>query len=74
MKLIEDWRQSHKLWTQRINAAGVVIMGAATALGNSWTAIPPDLRGLLPHPQTIALALFVANLVARVLSQGEPDA
>lgn len=73
MRLIENWRRAHRLWSVRLNAAGAVVMAAALsapdALAQAWAALPADLRGIVPHADAIALALFVAGFAARIVHQ-----
>lgn len=64
MKLIDDWKQSHRLYSQRINAAGV-------AVGSAYVMFYDQLRDLLPakHLAVLTIALFALNCVARIIKQ-----
>lgn len=62
MKLIDNWRKAHKLWSVRIQAAGAIVTGA-------WASIPADLRDHLPYLGHLAAGLFVAGIASRLISQ-----
>lgn len=76
MKLIEDWaRKWWRLWSVRLNALGLAILGwvqfdpvGALAV---WNMLPPDVRGVLPQNfVTIAgMTLFGLSMLARVVAQ-----
>lgn len=62
MKLIDEWKKAHKLWSVRLSALGVAIMTA-------WPMIPPELRAILPYQQHIAMAMFALVIVSRMVAQ-----
>lgn len=78
MKLIEEWRQSWRLWSVRLSALGAILTGLALAapdfLQSLWNGLPTDLRALLPVSVTHAVptALFILTIVARIVSQNAP--
>lgn len=73
MKLVDEWRHAWKWASVRLSALGALIMVLAEVAGQSWAALPPDLRAHIPHADTIALWLFVLIGVARVFKKGEKD-
>jgi len=78
VKLIEEWRQSWRLWSVRLSALGAILTGLALAapdfLQSLWNGLPTDLRALLPASVTHAVptALFILTIVARIVSQNAP--
>jgi len=64
MKLIDDWKQSHRLYTQRIN-------GVMVAIGGAYMTFYDALRDLLPARYVVALTVVLAamNCVARIIKQ-----
>ena len=71
MKLVDEWRQARKWASVRLSALGALVMVLAEVAGQSWAALPPDLRAHIPHADTIALVLFIMIPIARVLTKGE---
>jgi hypothetical protein len=75
-RLIEDWRRSWRFWSMRLGLIGAFLAGASAAFPDAmleaWTALPPDLRALVPAhaAQIIAATLFVGTMVARLYRQG----
>lgn len=67
MKLIDDWKTCHRLYSQQINAAGV-------AIGSAYVMFYDQLRDTLPakHLAVLTVALFAVNCVARIIKQ-EPN-
>lgn len=66
---VHDISRSWKWASVQISALGIVIMGAAQVLGQSWTGMPPSIQDRIPHADTIAMILFGATLVGRVLKK-----
>lgn len=62
MRLIENWRKAHKLWSVRLIALQATLL-------STWVALPSDMREMLPYANTIAAAVAVATLVARLIQQ-----
>lgn len=64
MKLIDDWKTCHRLYSQQINAAGV-------AVGSAYVMFYDQLRELLPakHLAVLTVVLFALNCVARIIKQ-----
>lgn len=64
MKLIEDWKTCHRLYSQRVNAAGV-------AVGSAYVMFYDQLRDMLPakHLAVLTVVLFAVNCVARIIKQ-----
>ncbi|MEX3915964.1 hypothetical protein AB4Y43_06925 [Paraburkholderia sp. BR10872] len=75
LKLIEDWRQSHKLASVRTSAALSVVFGAGPALFDAWRQVPDELKAALPHgwARWVAVAGFVLVLGARVTRVEKAD-
>ncbi|MFY9349305.1 MAG: hypothetical protein WBL20_16220 [Sphingobium sp.] len=73
MKLVEDWRRAWRWWSVRLSALGALLMGVAEVAGQSWAGLPQDVRDQVPHAQTIALVLFMAAGLARLVKQGGKD-
>lgn len=77
MKLIDDWRQSWRLWSVRASAFGLIastaIAAAPDALLSVWQSLPDELRVLVPDAlgRWIPAVLFVASIGARVIRQRE---
>lgn len=75
MKLISDWKAAWKLWSVRLNAIGLALVSWPMIDPNSalalWHAMPREVRDMLPQQtgQIIAIALFAAAAVARVVRQ-----
>jgi len=74
-RLIEDWKRAYKLWTVRLSAFGVVVMGWFTFWPESvlylWSAMPIEVRRLLPEQfaTSIALLIFAGSAIARLIRQ-----
>lgn len=73
MKLIDQWRQSWRLWSVRVSAAGAAVFGLLIAAPDQalaiWQALPPEAQALVPNAKTTGLILLSASAVARVLRQ-----
>lgn len=77
MKLIENWRAATRLWSVRVNALGAAVMAFALAapgaVAQAWAVLPAEMRALVPHPEWIAMFLFAAGIIARVIHQEHKD-
>lgn len=64
MKLIDDWKTCHRLYSQQINAVGV-------AVGSAYVMFYDQLRDMLPakHLAVLTVVLFAVNCVARIIKQ-----
>lgn len=71
MKLIENWRKVHKLWSVRISAAASIAWAALLAspetMLNVLNSIPADMRAWLPS--FLPIALFALVTFARLVHQ-----
>lgn len=75
LKLIDEWRQAHKLASVRASGALAFVFGAGPALLDAWRQIPDDLKDALPHgwARWIATAGFVLVLLARMTRVEKAD-
>lgn len=64
MKLIDDWKRCHKLYSQQVNAVGVAVC-------SSYVMFYDQLRDVLPakHLAVLTVVLFIVNSVVRVIKQ-----
>lgn len=64
MTLIEDWKKCHRLYSQRINAAGV-------ALCATYGAMYDSVRDVLPpkHLALLTALIFLAGFALRLVKQ-----
>ncbi|GGB21574.1 hypothetical protein GCM10011380_08950 [Sphingomonas metalli] len=78
MKPIDDWRQAGRLWSLRICAAAAALFTALAVfteqLHQLWQQLPPAVQAMIPGHDKIALALFVAVAIARLVQQRSPKA
>lgn len=74
-RLIPDWRKAWRLWSVRLNALGLAILGwvqfdpvAALAV---WNMMPAPVRDVLPSNfiALAGLALFALSMLARIVRQ-----
>ena len=68
-RLIAEWRSAWRYWSVKLNGVGVLLLGATETVSGAWNSMPADLRAALPFMQKVALALFIAGLVARFVAQ-----
>lgn len=75
MMLIPEWRQCHRFWSVRLQAAGVAILtfvqGFPDAFIHIWAALPSDVTAAFP-PGTVkwlGIAALVCGIAARVVRQ-----
>ncbi|WP_291771421.1 hypothetical protein [Castellaniella sp.] len=75
MKLIDEWKQWHKFWSIRLQAAGVAILtlvqGFPDALVSVWSTLPTDITAAFPASTVkwIGIAVLVCGVGARVVQQ-----
>lgn len=66
MKLVDDWKQCHKWFTQQSNAiAGAVAMTYATMYDNLKENFPPKVM------MCVVGGVFFVNIFLRVIDQGK---
>lgn len=81
MKLIPEWRQCHKFWSVRLQAAGVAILtfvqGFPDAFIHIWAALPSDVTSAFPAGAVkwIGVVVLVCGIIARLIRQDQlhPD-
>ncbi|AOK40851.1 hypothetical protein [Burkholderia vietnamiensis] len=75
LRLIDDWRQAHKLASVRASSVLAFAFGAGPALLDAWRQIPADLKDALPHgwARWITTAGFVLVLLARMTRVEKAD-
>ncbi len=68
MKLIPDWRKAWRFFSVQAQALTLAGIGA-------WQVLPDDLKGAVPVPVAVALAmgLLVLGIVGRLIAQPEKD-
>ena len=64
MKLVDNWRQAHKMFS-------VQAMTAAAAIQGAWTTLPEDMKSAIPPALVhwLTIALLVAGIGGRLISQ-----
>lgn len=74
IKLIEDWKQAHHLGSVQTSAVLAAIFAFGPELLRAWSALPDDLKNLLPQGwgRVIATAGFVIVLLSRVFQKTDP--
>ncbi len=72
-KLVDDRKTILKAWSTWSAGAGALLMTIATLAPQAWTALPQDMRELVPWAPQIALALFAVTLFAKFIKQKKPD-
>ena len=75
MKLIDNWKQSWKMWSVRLSALGASIMGMFLYFPE-WTlylfnAMPKEVRDMLPDNLALFLAMivFIGTAISRIVKQ-----
>lgn len=66
MQLIQNWRQSWRMYS-------VQVLGALAVLPLAWDYVPPEMRALIPdgwHPYIIA-AVAIGGIAGRLIDQGK---
>jgi hypothetical protein len=75
MKLIDDWRRSHRLWSMRLNAlaslAVTYVLASPEVLLSTLNALPPELRAAFPP--LAGFLLFAVVAIARLHKQERSD-
>jgi hypothetical protein len=71
MKLISGWRNWWKLWSVRLNIAGIVLIAAEQML-TLWPIVPAETRALIPA--WLPLPFFALAALARVIKQEKLNA
>lgn len=75
LKLIDQWRSFWRMWSMRLNAVGLAILGYITVspeiITQAWYALPADMKNMLPpnYLMWISVGLFALGLIARVIKQ-----
>lgn len=69
MNLINNWKSIWKFWSVQLNALGIMILAFADLLNQAAAYMAPSLIGQLPHAQTVAILVFGAGLIARIVNQ-----
>ncbi len=74
--LINNWRQSWRLWSVRVCAAAATLYAFMLAAPDQalaiWQALPPEIQAMIPSRTKVAAALFFAATIARILRQSSP--
>lgn len=68
MKLIEEWRSSHKYWSVRLSVVGTAATGVFLSLPQSMQVQVLDAVGL-DGPAALAMVIFVGTVISRVVKQ-----
>ena len=71
--LIDDWRKAWKFWSIQLNALGLLVLSFADIINQAWATLAPSLSHHIPHAKTIAIALFVIAILARLVPQGKKN-
>lgn len=75
IKPIDDVKDSWKLSSVQLSAAGFALMGVAEAANQAWVTLPPALQALVPMTPTVGWILFGLTLVSRLFKlTGKKDA
>lgn len=75
MKLIPEWRQCHRFWSVRLQAAGLGILGVLQAfpeaVAHVWLILPAEIHSAIPDEalKWVGYACLVAGIVARIIRQ-----
>lgn len=74
-KLISQWRSFWRMWSLRLNAIGVALLGyvalSPDLILNSWNMLPNELKQIIPRDYLLWITglIFVLAMVARVIKQ-----
>lgn len=75
MKLVENWRQSWRWWSMRLNAAAALlityVLAAPDVLLSVLNSLPADTRAVFPPAAGIVIFLLVAGV--RLYKQNHKD-
>lgn len=71
MRLIDNWREAHRLWSVRLAALGALLMAALLGFPDMWADLPADMRALVPArlQALVPMLLFAATIASRVMRQ-----
>lgn len=75
MKLVENWRQWYKMFTNILSMIGIILMALLSDLPShllaGWSLLPPEFKASLPPDTTaiIAIVIFILIVVARLIKQ-----
>ncbi len=73
MKPIDEWRQAWRLWSVRVCAAAAALyfflLTFAEQAHEIWLLLPADVQAVVPNRDKVAMVLFVAAAIARVMRQ-----
>jgi hypothetical protein len=75
VKLIDNWRKSHKMLSVQLAAIGAAVSAFALAfpdvLMHAWTFVPTELKEVLPERwrPVIGIVMFVGAILARIIAQ-----
>lgn len=65
-KLVEDWRNSWRWWSMRLNAFAAVGIGLALnnldAIASVLAMAPPEIRSFIPIPVSVLIFATVAGV------------
>lgn len=73
VEMVPNWKRSWKWASIQISAIGVILLGMIELISNSVIALPPHILKEIPHGSTIALVLFVLNIVGRLVRLSSDD-
>lgn len=72
MKLVENWRNSWRWWSMRLNAMAAVmityVLAAPDVLLGVLNSLPADLRAVFPP--MVGIVLFALVAAVRLYNQG----
>jgi hypothetical protein len=75
IRLIDDWRKAHRLWSVRLAAIMSALLGVLAAMPDALPALinqlPPEIRAVLPVP--VVLLSFALPTLIRLWKQEAKD-
>lgn len=75
MKLVHNWKEGYKFFTNIISFIGIILMTLLTDLPShivaSWSLIPDEIKSTLPPEVVagIAIVIFILNIISRLIKQ-----
>ena len=75
MKLIDNWKQSWRMWSIRLNAVGLAMLAwiqiDPVSVMIVWNMMPIDARRVLPDNflMIVGSSLFALSMIARLVRQ-----
>lgn len=75
LKVDPDWRLWWRMWSVRLNAAGLAILGwiqvDPVGVLSVWNMMPPDVQAAVPASalQYVGMSLVGLSLMARLVRQ-----